>query len=128
MNYKKLIYFVEKRDLSRRQTRYLNILFEFNIKIVYRLDSQNIKVDALIRIFESRLTNSRDNRLKQQYQIILTPNRLKLNNIDINEINNSIYYRVLKINKDNKFYNNIRDAIIEDFIKYQSITLSKCFI
>ena len=38
-NYKRLIYFVEERDLNRRQARYLNILFEFNIKIIYRLKS-----------------------------------------------------------------------------------------
>ena len=50
--------------------------------------------------------------------MILISNRLKLNNIDINEMNDLIYYRVLKINKDNKFYNNIRNAIIEGSIKY----------
>ena len=30
------MYFVEERDLSRRQIRYLNMLFEYNIKIIYR--------------------------------------------------------------------------------------------
>ena len=37
MDYKGLIYFAEGRDLSCRQARYLDILFEFNIKIIYRL-------------------------------------------------------------------------------------------
>ena len=36
INYKGLIYFAEERDLSRRQIKYLNMLFEYNIKIVYR--------------------------------------------------------------------------------------------
>ena len=32
------MYFVEGRDLNKRQIRYLNMLFEYNIKIVYRSD------------------------------------------------------------------------------------------
>ena len=36
MNYKGFMYFVEERDLSRRQIKYLNILSEYNIKIIYR--------------------------------------------------------------------------------------------
>ena len=39
INHKGLIYFVEKRDLNRRQIKYLNMLFEYNIKIVYRSKS-----------------------------------------------------------------------------------------
>ena len=35
-DHKGLMYFAEGRDLSRRQARYLDILSEFNIKIVYR--------------------------------------------------------------------------------------------
>ena len=31
------MYFVEKRDLSRRQIKYSNMLFEYNIKIIYYL-------------------------------------------------------------------------------------------
>ena len=34
-NYKDFIYFAEGRDLSRRQIKYLNMLFEYNIKIIY---------------------------------------------------------------------------------------------
>ena len=50
--------------------------------------------------------------------MILISNRLKLNNLDINEINDFIYYRILKVNKDNEFCNNVRDVIIKNFIKY----------
>ena len=55
-----------------------------------------------------------DERIRQQYQIILTPNRLKLNNTEyaLNVINNFIYYRIVNINKDDEEYSNIRDAII----------------
>ena len=37
MNHKDLIYFTKERNLSRRQVKYLNMLFEYNIKIIYHL-------------------------------------------------------------------------------------------
>ena len=39
-----------------------------------------------------------------------------------------IHHRIVKANKDNKFCNEIRDAITEGSIKYRGITLSKCSI
>ena len=58
------MYFAEGRDLSRRQIRYLNMLFEYNIKIIYRPRSQNLKTDALIRMIKCKLINSQNERLK----------------------------------------------------------------
>ena len=113
-NYKGLIYFAEGRDLSRRQARYLNILSEYNIKIVYRPGPQNIKADALTRIAGLKPSTLDDERIRQQYQTILTPDRLKLNSTEyaLNVINNLIYYRIVNVNKDDEEYSNIRDAII----------------
>ena len=34
----------------------------------------------------------------------------------------------MKTNKNNEFYDNVRATIIEDFVKYQDITLSRYFI
>ena len=34
----------------------------------------------------------------------------------------------MKANKNNKFYNVVRDIIIEDFIKFRDVTLNKYFI
>ena len=47
-NYKDFIYFTEERNLSRRQTKYLNMLSEYNIKIIYRSRSQNLKINVFI--------------------------------------------------------------------------------
>ena len=101
IDHKDLIYFAERRDLSRRQIRYLNMLFEYNIKIVYRSRSQNLKANALIRIIEFKFIDPQDERLRQQHQIIFTLNRLNLNNteFDIKVINDSLYHRVFEINK-----------------------------
>ena len=59
------MYFAKKRDLNRRQIKYLNMLSEYNIKIIYRSKSQNLKIDALTRIIEYKFTNPQDERLKQ---------------------------------------------------------------
>ena len=58
------MYFAEGRDLSKRQIKYLNMLFEYNIKIVYRSNLQNLKINALIRIIEFKFINSQDERLR----------------------------------------------------------------
>ena len=43
------------------------MLFEYNIKIVYRSKSQNLKTNAFIRIIEFKFINSQDKRLRQQH-------------------------------------------------------------
>ena len=55
-DYKDFMYFAKKRDLSRRQIKYLNMLSEYNIKIIYYSKSQNLKTDIFIRIIECKFT------------------------------------------------------------------------
>ena len=64
MNYKEFIYFAKERDLSRRQIRYLNMLSNYNIKIIYRFGPQNEKADALIRIAKSKLNTPKNKRVR----------------------------------------------------------------
>ena len=62
--------------------------------------------------------------------MILTSNRLKLNNKDIKIyiINNFIFYRIVQKNKVNKFYNEIYKTIIKDKNKLREVIFNKCFI
>ena len=124
------MYFAEGRDLSRRQIRYLNMLSEYNIKIIYRSKSQNLKANALIRMIEYKPINLQNERLRQQYQIILTSNRLNLDDIEFEFkiIDDSLYYKIFKINKINKECDDIREIIINDKNKLKGITLNKCAI
>ena len=64
VNYKNLIYFIKERDLSRRYARYLNILFKFNIKIIYYLESYNIRINIFIYIASSKLNSFKNKYLK----------------------------------------------------------------
>ena len=121
------MYFAEGRDLSRRQAWYLNMLLEFNIKIIYRSRPQNVKADALTRMAKYKPTDSGDERLRQQHQTILTPNRLKLDgeHIDVHTIDDPIYYKVVGANKEDEYCTEIREAIAENKDKFREITLSK---
>ena len=55
---------------------------------------------------------------------------MKLDNeyIDIYIIDDFIYYKVIEINKKNKYYIKIRKAIVENKNKFRGITLNKCFV
>ena len=57
---------MKNKQLTRRQVKYLNILFDFNFKIIFRANKVNIKVDALIHIFDFHFKND-DERIRQQH-------------------------------------------------------------
>ena len=46
--------------------------------------------------------------------MLLTSNRLNLDEISVNIINDLIFYRVIEVNKENDLYNEIRVVIIDD--------------
>ena len=129
-DYKGFIYFAEGRDLSRRQTRYLNILFEFNIKIIYQPDPQNVKADVLTRIVGFKLNSSNNERLQHQYQTIFILDRLELDgiNLSIYNIIEPIFHIVAIANIINDFYSEICNAIAKSQDKHHNVNLIKCSI
>ena len=68
---------MKNKQLTCRQIRYLNILFNFNFKIIFRAGKANIKADVLICMFDFHLEDD-DERIRQQHQIILTLNRMQI--------------------------------------------------
>ena len=48
--------------------------------------------------------------------------------IDIYIINDFIYYKIVEANKKDKYYIEIRKAIIENKNKFREITFSKYFV
>ena len=129
-DHKGLMYFAEGRDLSRRQARYLDILSEFNIKIVYRPGPQNGKADALTRLPGSKPADPHDDRTRHQHQVILTPERLDLDGVDvkIQDIEDPIYHRILQANIEDDLCTDLREAIMDQKTKCNGISLSNCSI
>ena len=71
--------FMENKELTRRQARYLDILSEFNFQIIFRAGTANSKADALTRMPSSIPANEADKRSQHQYQIE-TPHTSSLHN------------------------------------------------
>ena len=57
---------MKNKQLTCCQVKYLNILLNFNFKIIFRINKANIKIDALIHMFDSHFEND-DERIRQQY-------------------------------------------------------------
>ncbi len=57
---------MKDKELSRRQMRWVQKLADFNFKIMYQSDKQNIKIDALTRWADVVLRDSEDERVHYQ--------------------------------------------------------------
>ena len=92
---------MKNKQLIRRQIKYLNILFNFNFKIIFRTSKANIKIDALIHIFDFHFENN-DERIRQQHQIILISNKMQIL-INLMNENDFTFDQIVQINKQNEF-------------------------
>ena len=126
-DHKTLKTFITSKNLIRRQARWIKILFEYNFKIIYQFNSCNVKTNAFTRFSKSISKSENNARIKQQYQIILTPNRLKIRTIKINS-NLSLYLQVMKANKTSDEYSKYRIALIQNKKKFKKVKLIICTI
>ena len=126
-DHKALKIFMTSKNFIRRQTRWIKIFFEYNFKIMYQLNSRNVKTNAFTRFSESISKNENDVRIKQQHQMILTSNRLKIRIMKINS-NLSLYFRVMKINKTNDECFEYRIVLIQNKKKFKKVKLVFCTI
>ncbi len=104
---------MKDKELSRRQMRWVQKLVDFNFKIMYRSDKQNIKVDALTRRADSVSRSSEDERVRYQWITILTSNRMKIADLKKN-IEKSIYKQILETNEIDENCMLLREAIARD--------------
>ena len=111
-------------QLTRRQDKYIDIIFKFNFKIIFRSDKMNTKVDALIRMFLIDISESTQ-RTKDCYQIILIFNKVNILAIE-SEVD--LYQRVKNVNRTNELCNKYRQAISENKLKLHSTELKHCEI
>ena len=72
-DHKSLEYFMQTKELTRRQARWAEKLADFNFKIMYRSGKSNGKADALTRMPNSVPADRQDERQKHQYRALLSP-------------------------------------------------------
>ena len=115
---------MKNKQLTRRQARYLNILSDFNFKIIFRAGKANIKADTLTRIPDSHSEDD-DERIRQQHQIILTPNKVQILTNSMNE-NNFTFDRIVQANKRNEFCQKFRKILTANVIAHDDIKFRNC--
>ncbi len=118
---------MKDKELCRHQMCWIQKLVDFNFKIMYRSDKQNIKVNALTRQVDSVSRSSEDERVCYQWITILTSNWMKIADLKKN-IEKSIYKQILKTNEIDENCTLLREAIARDETQYEDIKLKNCWI
>ena len=72
-DYKNLEYFMRLRKLNERQIRWLALLSQYNMQLLYRPGKQNVRADALSRREQDLPAGVDDERLKQRIVQVLQP-------------------------------------------------------
>ena len=85
---------------------------------MYQSNFRNVKTNAFTRFSESISKSENDARIKQQHQVIFTSNYLKIRIMQIN-LNLSLYFRVMKINKINDECFEYRIVLIQNKKKFK---------
>ncbi len=116
---------MKDKELSRRQMRWVQKLVDFNFKIMYRSDKQNIKVDALTRQVNSVSRSSEDERVRYQWITILTSNQMKIADLEKN-IKKSIYKQILETNEIDENYTLLCEVVLKDEAQYEDTKLKDC--
>ncbi len=80
-----LKYFMIIKELTWRQTKWAEKLFEYNFKIIYQSKKQNLKVDALIRMSDVKSVEANDDRKLYQHQMLLSEGKFKLQSIEVDQ-------------------------------------------
>ncbi len=117
---------MKNKELSRRQMRWVQKLVDFNFKIMYCSDKQNIKVNALTRQVNSVSRSFKNEWCCYQRTTILTLNRMKIVDLKKKENNESIYRLILEFNKINENCVLLREVISKDEAQYEDIKLRNC--
>ena len=126
-DHKALKTFMTSKNLTRRQTRWAEILSEYNFKIMYQSGSRNVKANVFTRLSESISKSENDARIKQQHQVILTSNRLKIRVMKMNP-DLPLYSRVMKANKTSDECFEYRTALAQSKRKFKKIKLAFCTV
>ncbi len=127
IDHQALMSLMKNKELSRHQMRWVQKLADFNFKIIYWSDKQNIKINALTRRADFVLRDFDDERVRYQWITILTSNWMKIADLKKN-VNKSIYKQVLDVNEIDENCTLLREAIERDEAQCKDIKLKNCWV
>ncbi len=119
---------MKNKELSKRQMRWVQKLIDFNFKIMYRSDKQNIKVNALTRQVDSVSRSLENKQCCYQRTTILTLNRMKIADLKKKENDESIYQLILEANRINENCVLLREAVSKNEAQYEDTKLRNCWV
>lgn len=76
------------KKLNRRQIRWTEFLSEFNFKIKFKFEKQNVKFDALIKKSQNFSKKTNDEKTKYQKQMMLKSKQLNNEIVKLLQLNN----------------------------------------
>ena len=106
--------------------RWVQKLVNFNFKIMYHSDKQNIKVDALTRQVDSVSRSFENEWCRYQRTTILTLNWMKIADLKEKENDESIYRLILEANRINENCILLHEVVLKDEAQYKDIKLRDC--
>ncbi len=127
IDHQALISLMKDKELSRRQMRWVQKLADFNFRIMYQSDKQNIKIDALTCWADVVFKDSEDECICYQWITILTSNWMKIADLEKN-ISESIYKQILETNEIDENCMLLREAIARDEAQCKDIKLKNCWV
>ncbi len=127
IDHQAFISLMKDKELSRRQMRWVQKLADFNFKIMYWSDKQNIKINALTRWADFVLRDFDDERVHYQWITILTSNWMKIADLEKN-VSESIYKQVFDANEIDENCTLLREAKVRDEAQCKDIKLKNCWI
>ncbi len=84
INHLNLKYFMIIKKLIRWQVKWAEKLSEYNFKIIYQSEKQNLKVDVLIRMFNVKSVEVNNNWKLYHHQVLLLKSKFNLQSIKVN--------------------------------------------
>ncbi len=126
IDHQALILLMKDKKLSQRQMHWIQKLADFNFKIMYWSDKQNIKIDALTHQTDFVPRDFNNERVWYQRTTILTLNQMKIADLEKNN-DQSIYRQVLDANEIDENCMLLREAIARDEAQYEDIKLKNCW-
>jgi len=87
INHLNLKYFMMIKELIRQQTKWAEKLSEYNFKIIYQSEKQNLKVNALIRMSDVKSIEANNNWKLYQHQMLLSESKFELQSIKADQEN-----------------------------------------
>ncbi len=120
-----LKYFMIIKELTWWQVKWAEKLSEYNFKIIYQSEKQNLKVDVLIRMSDVKSIETNDDQKLYQHQLLLSESKFELQSIEADQENDQksdsdLTQILLRSDSELKQESKANEELIEEVISIQN--------